>query len=99
MKISELTEDLFSDLRRARRKQRQQKADVYLVRLNKDGSESRMNDAKTYFDEVDDAEKHHQRLVDLNKGKDIKHRIYVKGLGDRWITALLDNGVMKREGK
>lgn len=99
MKIAELFEDLFSDLQKAKAKKRKDAAEVWLVRLKKDGAESRMHDAKSHFSDEDAAIRQHNNMVALNKGQDIKHRLYSKGLGGKVITALLDNGTVKHESK
>lgn len=55
------------------------KRPVWLVRLNKDGKESRMNDAKMFFDTEEDAIKQHNAMVEYNPEKTIEHNLYSTG--------------------
>lgn len=75
-----LLEDVFSDLRKAKAQKRKSEKDIWLVRLNKDGSESRMHDAKKYFDTYEEAVEHHNRMVKNNPGKLIAHMLYADSL-------------------
>lgn len=50
---------------------------VKLVRLKKDGTESKMHDATSTFDNEDAAREQHNRMVSYNPGKSIRHNLYV----------------------
>lgn len=52
---------------------------IWLHRLNKDGTESGMSDAKRYYTSKRDAINHHNHMVDANPGKEIAHHLYMKG--------------------
>jgi hypothetical protein len=69
-------EDLFSDLMKAKTQKRKAEQKIWLVRLNKDGSESRMHDAEKYFDSYKQAVEYHNRLVKNNPEKAIAHMLY-----------------------
>jgi hypothetical protein len=77
-----VNEDLFNQLQNARRRQRVRDAKVVLVRLNKDGNESRMSDAITVFSNEDDAIRAHNYRVKANPGKKIEHNLHSYGLID-----------------
>jgi hypothetical protein len=49
---------------------------VWLHRLNKSGSESGMNDAKSYFDTEEQARHQHNYMVKANPGQLIQHHLY-----------------------
>ena len=49
---------------------------IWLHRLNKDGSESKMDDAKRYYGTKEEAISHHNHMVDANPGKTISHHLY-----------------------
>lgn len=49
---------------------------VWLHDLNKDGSESGMNTARTYFDDEERAIEHHKSVVKLNPHKVVQHMLY-----------------------
>jgi hypothetical protein len=53
--------------------------DVKLVRLKKDGAESKLHDATKMFRSEDEAQKHHDRVVGLNPKSKIAHNLYVDG--------------------
>ena len=53
--------------------------DVKLVRLKKDGTESKMNDATKTFRSEEEARRHHENMVKLNPKTAIKHHLYVDG--------------------
>lgn len=86
-----LGEDLFSDLQKARKAKREAGKEVWLHRLNKDGSESGMRDAVTRFDDADQALAHHKYLVKINPGKSILHHLYSRD-DTGTMRAKLDNG-------
>jgi hypothetical protein len=54
-------------------------ASVWLHRLNKDGKESGMNDAKRYYKDKQAAIMHHNHMVGANPGKTISHHLYQTG--------------------
>lgn len=95
MKLVEiLKEDLFSDARKARAAKSRAEKPVWLHRLNGDGNESRMNDARTYFKTEADAKAHHDSMVKLNPGKKIGHMLY-SDVGDTTMKVMLVNGKFK----
>lgn len=51
--------------------------DVHLVLLKKDGTESKMNDAKKSFRSEDEARQYHERIKKLNPTRNIRHNLYV----------------------
>lgn len=51
--------------------------DVWLHRLNKDGAESGMRDARRYYKTKQDAIAHHNHMVDANPGKEIAHNLHM----------------------
>lgn len=65
--------------------------DVWLHRLNNDGTESRASDAKRYYTSKKDAIEHHNRMVDLNPGRRIVHNLHV--------NTSIKHFVMKLDGK
>lgn len=52
--------------------------DVWLHRLNKDGSESSMRDARRYYNTKQEAISHHNHMVDVNPGREIAHNLHMK---------------------
>ena len=61
------------------RKSKNLERPVWLHRLNGDGSESRMNDAKSYFDTEDEAIRAHNYRVQANPGKAVSNNLHSKG--------------------
>jgi hypothetical protein len=53
--------------------------DVHLVSLKKDGTESKMHDAKKSFKSEEEARAHHKRVKELNPNRTIAHNLYVGG--------------------
>jgi hypothetical protein len=53
--------------------------DVHLVSLKKDGTESKMHDAKKSFKSEEEAREHHKRVKELNPNRTIAHNLYVGG--------------------
>ncbi len=53
--------------------------DVHLVSLKKDGTESKMHDAKKSFKSEEEARAHHKRVKELNPNRNIAHNLYVDG--------------------
>ena len=51
---------------------------VWLHRLNKDGTESGMRDARRYYTSKQQAINHHNHMVDANPGKTIAHNLHVQ---------------------
>ena len=92
MKIQELMEAIkgwkhaHSDLMKLREARSAESHNASLVRLKKDGTESRMHDAVTTYPTEQDARKRHSQLVKLNPGKDIRHNLYV----DNKLVGVLD---------
>jgi hypothetical protein len=83
MKIQELMEEIkgwkhaHRDLAKWRSQARAAAQPVKLVRLKKDGTESKLHDAVTTFDTEQAAREYHNRLVRLNPTHNIKHNLYV----------------------
>lgn len=69
-------EDLFADARKARLARVNAAKPVKLVRLNKDGKESRMHDATSLFNTEAEAKAHHDQMVKSNPSKYIGHAMY-----------------------
>jgi hypothetical protein len=93
MKISELYEALSKHTLSWRMKSR---ADAYnakqpamLVSVKKDGTESKMHDAKTYHASEADARKKHADIVKLNPSRNIRHNLYV----DNKLVGMLDTNL------
>lgn len=66
-----------SDLMKIRQDRNKQDDNASLVRLNKNGSESKMHDAKKTFKSEEEARAHHEKLKKLNPGQNIKHNLYI----------------------
>jgi len=85
MKISELVEAIkgwkhaHSDLAKWRAAKAAAARPARLVRLKKDGTESRMSDATSTFDSEEAARQQHERMVGYNPGRRIRHNLYVDG--------------------
>jgi hypothetical protein len=85
MKISELYEAIHN-MKHAARYLKQGRAaaaaasnTAKLVKLNKDGAESKMHDATTTYPTEEKAREYHARIVKLNPTRDIRHKLYVDG--------------------
>ena len=86
-------ESLFSDANNARKKRNLEKLKdhgVWLISVNKDGTESRMFTAKKHFVSVKDAIEHHNNMVKLNPGRRMVHNLHLDGS--------LGHHVMKLDG-
>lgn len=68
-----------SDLKKFRAEAANALKSVHLTRVNKDGSESKMHDATTRFNSVEEAKQHHSNLKGLNPNSNIRHNLYVDG--------------------
>lgn len=68
---------------------------VWLHRLNKDGAESGMRDARRYYPSKDAAISHHNHMVDANPGKEIAHNLHVRTDFGHFVIKL----VGKHDGK
>lgn len=85
MKIHELQEAIKgwkhagSDLMKHRAAAYAAKQPAMLVSVKKDGTESKMHDAKTYHASEADARKKHTDIVKLNPTRNIRHNLYVDG--------------------
>ena len=92
MKIQELVEAIkgwkhaHADIVKMRAAKAAQSHQARLVRLKKDGSESKMHDATSTYPTEQDARNRHSQLVKLNPGRDIRHHLYV----DNKLVAVLD---------
>ena len=95
MKISELYEAIKgwkhagSDLMKHRAAAYNAKQPAMLVSIKKDGTESKMHDAKTYHGSEDAARKKHADIVGLNPGRNIRHNLYV----DNKLVGMLDTNL------
>lgn len=85
MKISELQEAIKGwkhagrDIAQMRAGRRDAAQPAVLVSIKKDGTESKMHDAKTYHASEDAARRKHADIVGLNPGRNIRHNLYVDG--------------------
>jgi hypothetical protein len=97
--IVPVNEDLGSDAMKARKKKAQDAKPVWLHRLKKDGSENKMHDARSYFDDERAAKAHHDNMVKLNPGSKIEHHMYSYN-GDETMKTKLSGGkvVMAKGG-
>lgn len=92
MKISELMEAIkgwkhaHADLVKMRAARAAEGHEARLVRLKKDGTESRMHDAVSTYPTEQDARNRHSQLVKMNPGRDIRHNLYV----DNKLVTVLD---------
>ena len=83
MKIQELMEAIkgwkhaHSDLAKWRAQARAATQPARLVRLKKDGSESKMHDAVSTHSSAQAALDHHNRMVGYNPTRNIAHNLYV----------------------
>jgi len=74
--LQSVTEDLHSDLMKARKKRSDDAKTVWLHRLNKDGTESGMAFAKKHFSSPEEAVAAHNHMVDANPGRTIEHNMH-----------------------
>jgi hypothetical protein len=65
------------DLRKFRTAASNEKKSVKLVSLKKDGAESKMHDATSYYDSEKQARDKHDYMVKINPGRKIQHNLYV----------------------
>jgi hypothetical protein len=83
MKISELQEAIKGwkhagrDITRMRADKAAAQHTSKLVKLNKDGTESKMHDATTTYPTEKEAKEYHDRIVKLNPTRNIRHNLYV----------------------
>ena len=93
MKISELQEARGNLSPKTLSWRMKSRADAYnekqpavLVSIKKDGTESKMHDAKSYHASEEAARKKHADIVKLNPGRNIRHNLYV----DNKLVQMLD---------
>jgi hypothetical protein len=106
MKLTEIAarpveESLFSDAFAARQKRAKERlADhgVWLISVNKDGSESKMFTAKKHFVSVKDAIEHHNNMVKLNPGKRMVHNLHMDNSLGHYTLKLDGHHTRKNEG-
>lgn len=67
------------DLMKHRKQQSDSAKSVYLHSLKKDGTESKMHDARKPFASEEEARRKHEMLKKLNPKSSIKHHLYVDG--------------------
>lgn len=72
---------------------------VWLHRLNKDGSESGMRDAKRYFTSKQAAIEQHNHMVDVNPGKEIAHNLHMDTELGHFTLKLVGRYAGKASGK
>lgn len=83
MKIKDLFEEIKGwknanrDIASARRAQDKASSEVKLVKLKKDGAESGMHDATSYFKTEEEARKKAEAIKAMNPGRDIAYNLYV----------------------
>lgn len=80
------------DLNKARRQQAEMSRNVKLVRLKKNGDESKLHDATSRYNSEDEARQKHAYWVKVNPGKGIAHNLYVDGKH----VETLKEGVLKK---
>jgi len=68
-----------SDLAKARKDASNAQKSAVLHTLKKDGTESKMNDARKHFSSEQEARAHHEHVTKLNPSRSIKHALYVDG--------------------
>lgn len=68
-----------SDLAKERKAASNYKMSAVLHTLKKDGTESKMHDARQYFSSEQEARAQHERVKKLNPSRSIKHALYVDG--------------------
>lgn len=66
-----------SDIQKFRNAASNAKKSVKLVKLKKDGTESKMNDATSYYNSEKEARDKHNYWVEINPGRKIQHNLYV----------------------
>lgn len=66
-----------SDIMKIRSTAADSQKQVRLVKLKKDGSESKMHDAEKRFKSEDEARAHHENIKRLNPNTGIAHNLYV----------------------
>lgn len=96
MKISELYEAIKGwkhagrDLMKHRAAAHAAQQPAMLVSVKKDGTESKMHDAKSYHASEEAARKKHTDIVKLNPTRNIRHNLYVDGK----LVAMLDKDTL-----
>lgn len=65
------------DIQKFRNAASNAKKSVKLVKLKKDGTESKMNDATSYYNSEKEARDKHNYWVEINPGRKIQHNLYV----------------------
>lgn len=68
-----------SDIAKFRKDQADSQKTVHLHRLNANGKESGMHDARKPFSTEDEAREHHKKMRELNPKSNIRHNLYVGG--------------------
>jgi hypothetical protein len=66
-----------SDIMKIRSTAADSQKQVRLVKLKKDGSESKMHDAEKRFKSENEARTHHENIKRLNPNRGIAHNLYV----------------------
>lgn len=95
MKIRELQEAIkgwkhaASDIARMKKAKSDAKKPARLVTLKKDGAESKMHDAVSYFHSEQEARDRHASIVKLNPGRNIRHNLYID---DKFVEVLNETG-------
>jgi hypothetical protein len=95
MKIRELQEAIkgwkhaASDIAKMRKTKSDAAKQAKLVTLKKDGSESKMHDAVSYFNSEQEARDRHASIVKLNPGRIIRHNLY---MDNKFVEVLNETG-------
>lgn len=95
MKIRELQEAIkgwkhaASDIAKMRKTKSDSAKQARLVTLKKDGAESKMHDAVSYFHSEQEARDRHASIVKLNPGRNIRHNLYID---DKFVEVLNETG-------
>ena len=95
MKIRELQEAIkgwkhaASDISKMRKTKSDAAKQARLVTLKKDGAESKMHDAVSYFNSEQEARDRHASIVKLNPGRIIRHNLYID---NKFVEVLNETG-------
>lgn len=94
-------ESLASDALAARKSRSLEKLKdhgVWLISVNKDGTESKMITAKKHFVSIKDAIDHHNNMVKLNPGRRMVHNLHMDNSLGHYTLKLDGHHTRKNEG-
>ena len=74
-----VSKSMYQDLKNKNTNKRNASKEYHIIRLNKNGSESKMHDAIYYFSKEQEALDFHNRLVELNPKRKIENNLYKNG--------------------